>query len=198
MLGQLRLSVAVESYAAASQAITHLAAELDRVGQARIRVEIGGGRVTLVLRPTAGEPLTAADIEVALDLSRRLTDLGLTPTGTPPVQVLEIAIDALDIAAVRAFWRAALDYRDSDSRNRLEDPRGQGPDVWFQQLEHPREQRNRIHLDVNVPHDVAEIRVAAALAAGGRLVSDDHAPAWWVLADPEGNEACISCWLGRD
>jgi 4a-hydroxytetrahydrobiopterin dehydratase len=40
--------------------------------------------------------------------------------------------------------------------------------------------------------------VAAALAAGGRLVSDEHAPSWWTLADAEGNEADVASWLGRD
>jgi len=36
------------------------------------------------------------------------------------------------------------------------------------------------------------------LAAGGALRSDAEAPAFWVLADPEGNEACITTWRGRD
>lgn len=58
--------------------------------------------------------------------------------------------------------------------------------------------RNRLHVDVSVPHDQAEARVAAALAAGGRLVTDQNAPTWWVLADAEGNEACVATWLGRD
>jgi 4a-hydroxytetrahydrobiopterin dehydratase len=49
-----------------------------------------------------------------------------------------------------------------------------------------------------VPHDQAEARVAAALAAGGHLVTDQYAPAWWVLADAEGNEACVATWMGRD
>jgi 4a-hydroxytetrahydrobiopterin dehydratase len=70
--------------------------------------------------------------------------------------------------------------------------------VWFQQMDAPRPQRNRIHLDVIVPHDVAEERVAATLAAGGRLVSADRAPAFWVLADVEGNEACVCTWQGRE
>jgi hypothetical protein len=58
--------------------------------------------------------------------------------------------------------------------------------------------RNRIHFDVSVPHDEAQRRIRAALAAGGVLVSDAHAPAFWVLADPEGNEACVTTWQGRD
>ena len=41
-------------------------------------------------------------------------------------------------------------------------------------------------------------RIERALAAGGRLVSDSRAPAFWILADPEGNEACVCTWQGRD
>jgi 4a-hydroxytetrahydrobiopterin dehydratase len=43
----------------------------------------------------------------------------------------------------------------------------------------------------------AEARIAAALAAGGRLVSDEHAPAWWTLADAEGNEADVATAASR-
>ena len=57
-----------------------------------------------------------------------------------------------------------------------------------------RSQRNRIHIDVYVPHDQAEARIAAALTAGGRIVSDANAPGWWTLADPEGNEADLAIW----
>jgi 4a-hydroxytetrahydrobiopterin dehydratase len=48
-----------------------------------------------------------------------------------------------------------------------------------------------------VPHDVAEARIAAALAAGGTLVSDAEAPSYWVLADADGNKACICTWQDR-
>jgi 4a-hydroxytetrahydrobiopterin dehydratase len=65
-------------------------------------------------------------------------------------------------------------------------------------MSEPRPQRNRIHLDISVPHDEARRRIENALAAGGVLVSDTEAPAFWVLADAEGNEACITTWQGRD
>ena len=68
----------------------------------------------------------------------------------------------------------------------------------LQEMDAPRPQRNRIHVDVWVPHDQAEARVAAAIAAGGHLVTDEHAPSWWVLADAEGNEACVATWTSRD
>jgi hypothetical protein len=31
-----------------------------------------------------------------------------------------------------------------------------------------------------------------------RLLTDQYARSFWVLADPEGNEACICTWLDRD
>jgi 4a-hydroxytetrahydrobiopterin dehydratase len=65
-------------------------------------------------------------------------------------------------------------------------------------MDAPRPQRNRIHIDVFVPHDQAEARVAAAIAAGGRLVSDEHPPKWWTLADAEGNEADVATTFTRD
>jgi len=55
-----------------------------------------------------------------------------------------------------------------------------------------------MHVGIWVPHDQAEGRVAAALAAGGRIVRDGFAPAWWTLADSAGNEADISATTGRD
>jgi 4a-hydroxytetrahydrobiopterin dehydratase len=36
--------------------------------------------------------------------------------------------------------------------------------------------------------------VAAAVAAGGRIVDDSHAPAAWILADRAGNRVCIAAW----
>ena len=51
---------------------------------------------------------------------------------------------------------------------------------------------------LDVPPELAQSRIDAALAAGGTLLSADEAPAFWVLADAEGNEACICTWQGRD
>jgi 4a-hydroxytetrahydrobiopterin dehydratase len=65
-------------------------------------------------------------------------------------------------------------------------------------MDAPRPQRNRIHFDIVVAHDEADRRREAALAAGGTLVSDDAARAFWVLADAEGNEICICTWQDRD
>lgn len=115
----------------------------------------------------------------------------------------EIGIDAIDIDAVRPFWLAVLGYvaegtAEGEQVIGIVDPLRIGPPVWFQQMDEPRPQRNRMHVDVTVAHDLADERVAAALAAGGTLLDDSHARAFWVLADPEGNEACVCTWQDRD
>jgi 4a-hydroxytetrahydrobiopterin dehydratase len=151
---------------------------------------------------------TALDVELAHVVTDVVRGLGLEVGGVStasgsgrPVQAIEIAIDATDIPAIRPFWRAALAYVDEgdggEADGALIDPVRQGPSIWFQQMVEPRVQRNRIHLDVTVSHDEAEARVAAAIEAGGRLVSDAHARSFWVLADVEGNEICVCAWQDR-
>jgi 4a-hydroxytetrahydrobiopterin dehydratase len=145
--------------------------------------------------------LTDADTSLAATISALAADAGATSRAAIAVG-LEVAIDALDIDAVRPFWKAVLDYdevpNDDGQIFFLTDPRRVGPDFWFQQMDAPRPQRNRIHIDVSVPHDVAEQRVADAIAAGGHLVSDRRARAFWILADAEGNEACVCTWQDRN
>jgi 4a-hydroxytetrahydrobiopterin dehydratase len=65
-------------------------------------------------------------------------------------------------------------------------------------MDEPRPQRNRIHFDITVPHEEARSRIAAALEAGGTMVSDTRARAFWVLADAEGNEICVCTWQDRE
>jgi len=151
--------------------------------------------------------VTEQDVELARTISAMVDEMRLEAVGRNgrngrSVQVLEIGIDTLDAAAIRPFWRAVLGYADEPGRSGpwdgLIDPLGQGPAVWFQRMDAPRPQRNRIHFDVSVPHDEAEPRIQAALAAGGRMINDTEAPAFWVLADADGNEACVTTWQGRD
>ncbi|MEJ7763842.1 MAG: VOC family protein, partial [Thermomicrobiales bacterium] len=105
--------------------------------------------------------------------------------------------DALVGSEVMPFLRALLGCLEKGSED-LVDPHGRWPSFWFQQMDAPRPRRNRVHIDVSVPHDRAETRIAAAIAAGGHLVTDRYAPEWWVLADAEGNEARVATWMGRD
>ena len=142
--------------------------------------------------------LSKRDVELAQQISAVAREQGV-PAEPSAVQTVLVTIDALVIPEVMPFWRAVLGYQDrGDSPEDLIDPRGRGPSFWFQQMDAPRPQRNRVHIDVWVPHDQAKARIAAAIAAGGHLVTDRYAPSWWVLADAEGNEVCVATWVGRD
>lgn len=159
-------------------------------------VDLRYAGVTVRLTTHSVGGLSERDVELARQISAaaRALEAAADPTA---VQTLQIAIDALVLPQVMPFWRAVLGYREMGDED-LEDPRGRGPSIWFQQMDTPRTQRSRIHIDISLPPEQAEARVAAAIAAGGRLVSDEHAPAWWSLADSEGNEADIATWMGRE
>ena len=159
-------------------------------------VDLRPDGVTVRLKSNDVGELTERDVEMATQISGVAGDLGvrLDPTG---MQAVQVAIDALVIPDVLPFWRAVLGYEVLGDED-LFDPRFEGPPFWFQQMDAPRPQRNRIHIDLYVPNDQAEARVAAAIAAGGRIVSDEHAPQWWTLADPEGNEVDVAPWPDQD
>ena len=201
VLGEFRTEVLTGSLPLAADVAGRAAALPDVEGH--LRMDIRADRLLLSLQTAEAGWVTTRDAELARRLSALTEEFRLTTQpGDRSVQVLEIAIDALDIPAIRPFWKAVLDYADEPGRSgpqdALVDPLGQGPALWFQQMDAPRPQRNRIHLDISVPHDEASRRIETTLAAGGKLLSDTEAPAFWVLADPEGNEACVTTWQGRD
>jgi 4a-hydroxytetrahydrobiopterin dehydratase len=195
ILGTYRASVPVASLAEAAGVAARAAAVPD--AQMRLRVDIRHDQAIMTVAPPGAPMVTGREVALVHGISA----LGFA-FGPPAVQMLEIAVDAMDIPAVRPFWRAAFGYADetddAGSYDALVDPRRQGPAIWFQQMDAPREQRNRIHFDVTVPHDEVAARLAATLEAGGTLVSDAYAPSFWVLADVEGNEVCLCTWQGRD
>lgn len=109
------------------------------------------------------------------------------------VQEVQLAIAALPDAIDVGFWRAVLGY-DEMSEDNAVDPLGHGSTVWMQGLDPAKPLRHAMHVDVSVARDQAERRLAAALAAGGRIVEDSNAPAAWILADRAGNRVCIAAW----
>jgi 4a-hydroxytetrahydrobiopterin dehydratase len=185
---------------AAGARLVHAISELAGLEAHHPDVDLRHEGVTVRLITITGDyyGLSERDLELARQISAVARELGLTADPSA-VQTVQVAIDALVIPEVLPFWRAVLGYQDRDSEGEdLIDPYGRGAPFWFQQMDAPRPQRNRIHIDVFVPHDQAEARVAAAIAAGGRLVSDEHAPEWWTLADAEGNEADVATTFTRD
>ncbi|WP_328382098.1 4a-hydroxytetrahydrobiopterin dehydratase [Micromonospora zamorensis] len=140
LLGALRTSVPVGSLVQAADVAARVVAACGSDADGHLRADIRPDRVVLTLQSMDQAALTACDIDLAHRISAAMRTVGLRTepeigTGAPrSVQLVEIAVDALDIAAVRPFWKAVLGYTD--------EPR--------------------------------------------------------VLADIEGNEACVTTWQGRD
>jgi 4a-hydroxytetrahydrobiopterin dehydratase len=144
--------------------------------------------------------MSRRDVEMARRVSAVAREQGLSADPTS-VQTMLIVPGAPDIATVVPFWRAVLGYepRPDSPDEDLIDSHARGVSFWFESMEEPRaDGGGAIHIAVWVPLEQAEARVAAALAAGGRVVRDDFAPTWWTLADAAGNEADIATVAGRD
>jgi 4a-hydroxytetrahydrobiopterin dehydratase len=205
LLGSFAASVPVSGLRQALDAATAAAEACGVDADEHLRIDIRRDRVELVLQTAGTTGVSERDVQLAKVIAEAVRGLGLSlaaPAGPPrPVQMFEVAIDAMDIPAIRPFWKAVLAYEDEPGAGpdgAIVDPVRQLPSVWFQQMDQPRPQRNRIHFDLDVAHDEAEQRVRASLDAGGVLVSDARARAFWVLADAEGNEICICTWQDRD
>ncbi len=194
-LNAIHGSFATASFPAAARFVSEITEAAERmVHHPDIDIRYPGTvSVSLTTHATSG--LTTLDVDLAREISRLADDAGIS-IGVSAIQETELCIDTMDEALIRPFWAAVLDY-DIAADGSLVDPRRKGWPIWFQQMDRPRTDRNRFHLDVSVSHDVADARIAAALDAGGRLVSDERARAFWILADAEGNEVCVCTWQDR-
>jgi 4a-hydroxytetrahydrobiopterin dehydratase len=140
------------------------------------------------------------DVELARRISAAARELGLAADPSA-LQSFLVIPGAPSTAEVMPFWRAVLGYdpRADSPDEDLVDPRMRGPSFWFEPMDEPRpDGGGSIHVAVWLPSELAEARVAAALAAGGRMVRDRFAPSWWTLADAAGNEVDVATTEGRD
>lgn len=142
----------------------------------------------------------------------------------------QLTIDANDPALLMRFWSHALGYvpvppAQSDTTwhahyrarlggepafdDRLFDPTGAGPAIWFQQVPETKSGKNRLHLDLYPTGrdlalslarriEIVETKVVELVELGAAVVrrdrDDDPAdPVYYVVMhDPEGNEFCVS------
>ena len=131
------------------------------------------------------------DVLLARRISEEARRLRLEPDPSQ-LQAVGIAVAQDADADVRPFFTAAFGYRTLGAEDAIDRQR-RGPHLWFHQLKPPRPRRGRYHIDVSVPADQAEARVAAAVAAGGRVASS-NAPHWWTLASPDNHGVDIAAW----
>jgi 4a-hydroxytetrahydrobiopterin dehydratase len=190
-----------ESFAASAELVHAIADATDDAGHAPdVDIRPGGVTVRLITITEDHFGMSQRDVELARQISAVARDRGASAHPSA-VQSMLVIPGAPDTAEVMPFWRAVLGYepRPDSPDEDLVDPQGRGPAFWFEQMDEPRpDGGGAIHVAIWVPYEQAEARVAAALAAGGRLVRDEFAPAWWTLADAAGNEADIATTTGRD
>jgi 4a-hydroxytetrahydrobiopterin dehydratase len=156
------------------------------------------GAVDVVLSThEEGMWVTEKDVDLAHAISDIARRHGLEPTPGVVAQV-ELGLDTAHRDRLAPFWSALLTGSpDHVLEETVLDPAGQVPNVWFQDTDDHEAPRQRWHLDVWVAPEVAQDRIAAALAAGGVVVDDSAAPSFVVLADPDGNRACVCTALER-
>jgi 4a-hydroxytetrahydrobiopterin dehydratase len=188
------------SFAAGARLVQAIS-ELPRIDDLRPDVDVrhDGVTVRMVAFIEGYGGMLRSHVELARQISAAARKLGLSADPSAVQSVLVIP-GATDRAEVMPFWRAVLGYeprRDSPAED-LVDPRGRAVPFWFEQMAEARPGGGgAIHVAVWVPYEQAEARIAAALAAGGRMVRDEFAPSWWTLADAAGNEADIATTKGR-
>ncbi|CAM2913194.1 4a-hydroxytetrahydrobiopterin dehydratase [Skermania piniformis] len=174
------------------QAVAEVAEELNHHPDIDLRYS----RVQIRLLSHDVGGLTRRDVELAGRISALARDLG-TAADTAALTLVEYGIDTPDSAAIRPFWLAIHGLPGDTAGDEVVDPVGAAPTIWFQPTEPHEPPRQRWHPDIWVAADEAAARIAAAVAAGGTVVDDSHAPRFVVLADPQGNRACICTATGR-
>lgn len=146
------------------------------------------GHLNIRLYSHDAHGVTERDVELARRISAIAAEQGVAADPLA-VSALEIALDTPDHAAIKPFWQAVLGYRDNpEADDELRDDDADLPRLWFQ-ASGAEEPRQRFHVDITVPKEVAQARIDAAVAAGGRVV--DTADTFVVLADPDGNKVCV-------
>ena len=190
-VGSLAIQVRAPSFPAAVELVGAVARVAERMNHhPDIDIRWRTARFTLSTHSEGG--VTELDLKLAGEILRLAAEGGAEVL--PVTGRVEICLDAANPKALQPFWQTGLGYRQQVTEQgtlELQDPAGFGPVLWFQVMDPPRTQRGRFHLDVYLPGPDALQRVHDVVAAGGRLVSEEHAPDWWVLADPEGNELCV-------
>ncbi|WP_286217810.1 4a-hydroxytetrahydrobiopterin dehydratase [Paraoerskovia sediminicola] len=133
-----------------------------------------------------------------VDLARRITEIAaahglVAQPGS--VSVIELGLDARS-ATVAPVWAALLTGQAESQghgspSDEIRDATGRVPNLWFGDLDEDAAARQRFHVEVYVAPEVAEARIAAAVAAGGTVVDDSDAPGLTVVADQDGNTGVV-------
>ena len=138
LMNDFQTSVPVQSMDEAARLATRLVEVIGDEADQHLRIDLRPGLVILTLQTAAIANVTQRDAQLARAITEVLPELGLSNSaavGPRTNQVLELAIDTMDTAAIRPFWRAVLGYGDEPSYrgepNSVIDPAGWGPSICF-------------------------------------------------------------------
>jgi 4a-hydroxytetrahydrobiopterin dehydratase len=134
-----------------------------------------------------------------VDLARRITaiaadhELDADPAS---VSVVELGLDTAHSESIAPVWAALLTGNaeaqgHGSPSDEIRDATGRVPNLWFGDAADNETPRQRFHVEVYVAPEVAEQRIAAAVAAGGTVVDDSDAPSLTVIADQDGNTGVV-------
>jgi 4a-hydroxytetrahydrobiopterin dehydratase len=134
-----------------------------------------------------------------IDLARRITEIAADhklDADPASVSVLELGLDTASSATIAPVWAALLTgsaeaQGHGSPSDEVRDATGRIPNLWFGDTAEHNTSAQRFHVEVYVAPEVAEQRIAAAVAAGGAVVDDSNAPSLTVLADQEGNKGIL-------
>jgi 4a-hydroxytetrahydrobiopterin dehydratase len=210
-LGQgLHARFSTPGFGAGARFVAAIAEAGDELGH-HPRVAIGDGYVDLkaisddaVYRDSEGaEHVVEWVTQIDVDLARRISEIAAVhgvAADPAAITTIELALDTAHPEDVSPVW-AALLTGSTEARGRgtigddVRDATGRVPILWFQDTDEHETPRQRFHIDVWVAREVADARIAAAVAAGGEVVDDSNAPSYTIIADPDGNKACV-CTAG--
>jgi Glyoxalase-like domain len=114
------------------------------------------------------------------------------------LRVLEVVIDCADHGSVIEFWAAALGYQRQEVNEQYvglvpPQPGTPGlPPLLFQKVPEPKVVKNRVHLDFRAESMADEVARLTGLGATFIAERSLGSIRWTVMADPEGNEFCVS------
>lgn len=194
VLGGLQTRVRTPDFASALALVVAIGEVAERQDH-HPDLDLRYGRVDVRTHSHDVGAVTSRDIRLARAISTLVADVGLE-LEVSTVSPVKWALDSPQLAAVKPFWAAVLSMRDGGDDG-IRDADGVTTPVWFQSSG-DEEPRQHWHPDVWVDPAQVQPRIDAAVAAGGVLVSDQDAPRFWVLADPDGNRVCLCTWQDRD
>ena len=134
-----------------------------------------------------------------VDLARRITEIAAdheVDADPTAVSVIELGLDTARSATIAPVWAALLTGNaeaqgHGSPSDEIRDATGRVPNLWFGDADEHESPRQRFHVEVYVAPEVAEQRIAAAVAAGGTVVDDNDAPSLTVIADQDGNTGVV-------